>query len=89
MQEFTRNIELFFLLKRLSSDKKLERISVKLKEYMDRLDREDKSEDTIDEDDKEDYTPLSDKIHQLQEQQQLAFTAATTSKPPLISSPIF
>jgi len=131
MQECTRNIELFFLLNRLSPDfrtisdfrkenadairgvflefarlcirlnlyskelsavdgskfravngnkrmynqeiltKKLERISVKLKEYMDRLDLQDKSDDTADEDDKEDHTPLSDKIHQLQERQQL------------------
>lgn len=131
MQECTRNIELFFLLSRLSPDfrtisdfrkdnadairnvflefaklcislglyqrelfavdgskfravngnkrmynqeiltKKLERISVKLKEYMDRLDREDKSDETDDEDDKEDHTPLSDKIQQLQERQKL------------------
>lgn len=131
MQECTRNIELFFLLNRLSPDfrtiadfrkdnadairgvflefarlcirlnlysrelsavdgskfravngnkrmynqeiltKKLERISVKLKEYMDRLDREDKNDDTADEDDKEDHTPLPDKIQQLQERQQL------------------
>ena len=32
---------------------------------------EDKSDDTADEDDKEDHTPLSDKIHRLQERQQL------------------
>lgn len=51
--------------------KKLERISVKLREYMDRLDREDKSEDTADDDDKKDHTYLSDKILQLQERQKL------------------
>ena len=51
--------------------KKLERISVKLKEYMDRLDREDQDEDAADEDDKEDHTCLSEKVQQLQERQQL------------------
>lgn len=131
MQECTRNIELFFLLNRLSPDfrtisdfrkdnadaihnvflefaklcislglysrelfavdgskfravngnkrmynqeiltKKLERISEKLKEYMGRLDQEDKDDETEDEDDKEDHTCLSDKIHQLEARQEL------------------
>ena len=52
--------------------KKLERISVKLKEYMDRLDREDQGDDISDEDDKEeDHTCLSEKVQQLQNRQQL------------------
>ena len=51
--------------------KKLERISVKLKEYMDRLDREDQSDDTSDDDDKEDHTHRSDKIQHLKERQRL------------------
>lgn len=56
--------------------KKLERISVKLKEYMDRLDREDLSGDTADEEDKEDptaeeHTFLVEKIEHLQNRQQL------------------
>lgn len=131
MQECTRNIELFFLLGRLSPDfrtisdfrkdnadsirnvflefaklcislglysrelfavdgskfravngnkrmynreiltKKLERISTKLTEYMQRLDQEDKADDTAKEDDKEDDTCLSDKIHQLETRQEL------------------
>ena len=132
MQECSRNIELFFLLNRLSPDfrtiadfrkdnsdairgvfleftklcirlnlysrelsavdgskfravngnkrmynqeiltKKLERISVKLKEYMDRLDLEDQGDDISDEDDKEeDRTYLSEKVQQLQNRQQL------------------
>lgn len=132
MQECTRNIELFFLLNRLSPDfrtiadfrkdnsdavrgvfleftklcirlnlysrelsavdgskfravngnkrmynqeilaKKLERISVKLKEYMDRLDLQDLGDDISDEDDKEeDHTCLSEKVQQLQNRQLL------------------
>lgn len=131
MQECTRNVELFFLLNRLSPDfrtisdfrkdnadsirnvflefaklciglglyqrelfavdgskfravngnkrmynqeiltKKLERISMKLKEYMDHLDREDKNEDTSDDDDKEGHTSLSDKIQVLKDRQSL------------------
>lgn len=132
MQECSRNIELFFLLNRLSPDfrtiadfrkdnsdairgvflefarlcirlnlysrelydvdgskfravngnkrmynqeiltKKLERISAKLKEYMERLDREDQDDDIADEDDdKEEHSSLPEKIQQLQERKQL------------------
>ena len=52
--------------------KKLDRISMKLKEYMDRLDREDKNEDTADdEEDKEGHTSLSDKIQVMKDRQAL------------------
>jgi len=131
MQECTRNIDLFFLLNRLSPDfrtisdfrkdnpdairkvflefvklcigldlysrelfavdgskfravnrnkrmynqeiltKKLERISSKLTEYMQRLDQEDKDDDTADDDNKEDHMCLSEKINQLKTRQEL------------------